>query len=90
LVWRQQHTFSWAGKRICQREQYYIVHTTRFDPRMSDAIEAKVLDRFHWWSLTELARATERVTPLSLAQIVARYLAKGPPREPLDVEVLVD
>jgi 8-oxo-dGTP pyrophosphatase MutT (NUDIX family) len=90
LVWRRQHTFSWAEKRIRQREQYHIVHITRFEPRMSDATEAKVLDRFQWWSLTELARATEPVTPLSLAQIVARYIAHGPPRELPEVEVLVD
>jgi 8-oxo-dGTP pyrophosphatase MutT (NUDIX family) len=90
LVWRRQHTFSWVGKRIRQREQYHIVHISRFEPRMSDATELKVLDRFHWWSLPELACATEPLTPLSLAEIVARYIAQGPPREPLEVEVLVD
>jgi hypothetical protein len=45
---------------------------------MSDATEAKILDRFQWWSVTELARASERLTPLSLAQIVARYFIQGP------------
>jgi 8-oxo-dGTP pyrophosphatase MutT (NUDIX family) len=90
LVWRRQHTFNWAGKRICQRERYHIVHATRFEPRMSDPNEAKVLDRFHWWPMAELATAQERLAPLTLAEIVARYLANGPPREPLEVEVLVD
>ena len=90
LVWLRQHTFHWGEKRICQREQYYIIPVARFEPHMSDATEAKVLDRFHWWPVAELARARERLTPLSLAQIVGRYLLQGPPREPLDVEVLVD
>ena len=90
LVWVRQHTFNWAKKRICQREQYYIIHVARFEPRMADATEAKVLDRFHWWPVTELALARERLTPLSLAQIVARYLLQGPPCAPLEVEVLVD
>lgn len=90
LVWRRQHTFNWADKRFCQREQYHIVHTTRFEPRMSDATESKVLDRFQWWSVSELMSAAERVTPLSLAQIVASYIAQGPPRELPDLEVLVD
>src|SRR5205809_467428 len=36
LLWRRQHTFNWAEKRIRQREQYHIVHVTRFEPRMSD------------------------------------------------------
>ena len=90
LVWVRQHTFNWAKKRICQREQYYIIHVARFEPRMADATEAKVLDRFHWWPVTELALARERLTPLSLAQIVARYLLQGPPCAPLEVEALVD
>ena len=77
-------------KRICQQEQYHIVHVSRFEPRMSDSVEAEVLDRFHWWSMDELGSAKERVTPLSLAQIVARYISQGPPRELPDVEVLVD
>jgi ADP-ribose pyrophosphatase YjhB (NUDIX family) len=51
LLWRRQHTFNWAGKRIRQSERYYIVHADRFEPRMSDPDEAKVLDRFRWWPL---------------------------------------
>jgi 8-oxo-dGTP pyrophosphatase MutT (NUDIX family) len=90
LVWRRQHTFNWAGKRVCQYEQYYIVHVDRFEPQMSDAAEAETLDRFHWWPLDELPRSRERLTPLSLMEIVTRYLAHGPPQEPLGVEILVD
>jgi 8-oxo-dGTP pyrophosphatase MutT (NUDIX family) len=90
LVWRRQHTFNWAGKRLRQHERYHVVHADRFDPRMSDTVEAGVLREFKWWPAFELSRASERLTPLSLAQIVARYLAVGPPTEPLEVEVLVD
>ena len=90
LVWRRQHTFNWDGRRICQREQYHVVHVPRFEPHMSDAVEARVLDRFHWWHADELAEARERLTPLSLAQIVRRYLDDGAPAEISDVEVLVD
>jgi hypothetical protein len=57
---------------------------------MSDTVEAGVLREFKWWPAFELSRASERLTPLSLAQIVARYLAVGPPTEPLEVEVLAD
>lgn len=90
LVWRRQHTFDWGGRRILQRERYHVVHVPRFDPRMSDPIEVRVLDRFRWWSANELAQARERLTPISLAQIVARYLDEGPPAEVSHVEVLVD
>jgi len=90
LVWRRQHTFNWAGKRIRQSERYYIVYADRFEPLMSDPVEAKVLDCFRWWPRAELANSRELLTPLSLADIVARYLAQGPPNEPLEVETLVD
>ena len=90
LVWRRQHTFNWGGRRICQREQYHIVHVAEFDPRMSDSVEAQVLDRFRWWRADELARAQEALTPKSLAEIVANYLAHGAPADVSVVEVLVD
>ena len=90
LVWLRQHTFNWRGQRICQHERYYLVHAQRFEPRMTDPIEAEVLDRFRWWPTTELAHATERLTPLTLADVVARYLAEGAPNRPLETEVLVD
>src|SRR5689334_13224025 len=90
VVWRRQHTFDWAGKRVCQREQYHVVHVDRFEPRMSDTLEMQVVDRFHWWPVEELANATERLTPLALAKILASYLMEGPPRELPEVEILVD
>jgi 8-oxo-dGTP pyrophosphatase MutT (NUDIX family)/GNAT superfamily N-acetyltransferase len=91
LVWRRQHTFNWGGKRICQREQYYVVRVERrFEPRMSDVVEAEALDRFRWWAAAELARSSEPLTPLSLAEIVSRYLEQGAPSGPLEVEVLGD
>jgi 8-oxo-dGTP pyrophosphatase MutT (NUDIX family) len=89
LVWRRQHTFDWDGQRICQSERYHIVRVERFEPRMSDATEARVLQQFRWWQVSELANAEERLTPLAFSAIVSEYLAHGPPREPLEVEVLV-
>ena len=90
LVWRRQHTFDWAGKRLCQYEEFHVVHVPRFEPHMSDAHEMHVLDRFRWWAVAELALARERLTPLSLAEIVERYLAHGPPRELPKTEILID
>ncbi len=90
LVWRQQHTCNWEGRRVCQYEQYYIVHVNRFEPQMSDAAEAKILDRFQWWPLDELPQSRERHIPFSLTEIVTRYLTRGAPQEPLGVEILVD
>jgi 8-oxo-dGTP pyrophosphatase MutT (NUDIX family) len=90
LVWRRQHTFHWDGRRICQTEHYHIVVVDRFDPQMSDPTEAKILDQFRWWHASELQHTRERLTPLSLAKIVAGYLTSGPPATPPAWEVLVD
>ena len=90
LVWRRQHTFDWSDTRICQTEQYYIVHAERFVPHMSDRVEAQIVDRWRWWPIGELATAAERLTPLSLSYIMKRYLQHGPPRLPIELEVLVD
>ncbi len=90
LVWRRQHTFDWDGKRIRQSERYHVVHVQRFEPRMSDAAEARTLERFRWWPARELARADEPLTPRSLATIVSSYLTHGAPAGPLEVEVLED
>jgi len=90
MVWRRQHTFNWSGRRICQSERYYIVHVDRFEPKMTDLNEAKVLDEFRWWPMAELASTEECLTPLSLSEIVARYLQLGAPQEPLEPEILVD
>jgi len=89
LVWRRQHTFDWGEQRVCQREQYRIVHVAEFEPAMSDEVEAKVLDSFRWWHANELKEAYEALTPRSLADIVAGYLTHGAPAV-TQVEVLVD
>ena len=90
LVWKRQQTFDWGDQQICQREDYYIVHVERFEPRMSHTTEIKYLDQFRWWSVAELAHSVESLTPRALPDIVARYLVDGPPRGPLAVEVLLD
>jgi 8-oxo-dGTP pyrophosphatase MutT (NUDIX family) len=90
LVWRRQHTFNWAGRRICQSEHYHVVHVERFEPVMSDPAEQETLAQFRWWPAAELDRIGEPKAPESLGEIVARYLTAGPPPEPPEWEVLVD
>ncbi len=90
LVWRRQHTFDWAGRRIIQHEKYYVINVPRFEPCISDALEMQVIDDSRWWPAGALAHSTERLTPFSLAEIVAAYLAHGPPGDVPAVEILVD
>jgi len=90
VVWRRHHTFDWGDMRISQKEEFRVVHVDRFEPVMSDAVEAQSLECFRWWRLADLAACEERLSPLSLCDILQRYLSDGPPAEPPDEEVLVD
>ena len=89
LVWMRQHTFDWDGRRLCQFERYFVVHVEKFVPQMSDPVESATLDRFRWWPVTELGNSHERLTPITLAQIVTAYVQDGAPTA-VGVEVLID
>ncbi|SEP81328.1 NUDIX domain-containing protein [Devosia sp. YR412] len=89
LVWRRRHTFNFFDCRYQQTEEYFVVHTHRFEPVMSDQVEVRVLDCFRWWKIEDLKRAQERLTPLRLAAIVEDYARHGAPTE-VPFEVLVD
>jgi hypothetical protein len=90
LLARREHTFNWLGRRIHQREQIYLVQTERFEPLMTDAVEARVTAGFRWWTLTELRETKERVTPETIVAIVERFLREGAPIELPELEVRVD
>ena len=90
ILARRDHTFNWLGRRIHQREQIYLVQIERFDPLMTDTIEARVTVGFRWWTLDELRETTERVTPGALLEIVEEYLREGAPDELPELEIRVD
>lgn len=90
VLLRRDHTFNWLGRRIRQREQLYLVESARFEPQMSDAVEARVTAGFRWWTLDELRVTTESVTPRRLAQLIDDYhcaesKARGSYQSPLEV-----
>ncbi len=90
VLWRRHHTFNWGDRRISQKEEYRIVHVDPFEPVMTDPVEAEVLECFRWWPINELDTVAEPITPISLADILRRYLRDGPPATLPDEEVLVD
>jgi 8-oxo-dGTP diphosphatase len=90
LVWRRHHTFDWGIRRISQREEYRIVEVERFEPVMTDEVEARTVVEHRWWPVSELHHAPEPLTPLSLSAILSRYLSDGAPDPVPPEEVLVD
>lgn len=77
MMLTRDHIFNWLGRRIHQRERLYLVETTRFEPRMSDVVEARVTAGFRWWPLAELHATEESVTPHHLAAILEDWLREG-------------
>ena len=91
LIARRQHAFDWGAKRIHQREEIYLVEHPRFEPHMSDPVEAETVTGFRWWPHAELEHTEERITPAALWQILRRYFERGPLAfGELVVEVQVD
>ncbi|WP_152047717.1 NUDIX domain-containing protein [Aureimonas psammosilenae] len=90
IVWRRHHIFDWNGRRISQREEYRIVETDWFEPRMLDLQEGAYVQTLRWWPLNELGSAREPLTPLSLDAIVRDYLLNGAPDPIPPEEVLSD
>jgi 8-oxo-dGTP pyrophosphatase MutT (NUDIX family) len=90
LLARRQHAFDWGGNRIHQSEDIHLVQHPRFEPYMSDQIEAKTVAGFRWWTLDELATTRESITPRSLVRILRRYLAIGASDEEIALEVDTD
>jgi len=89
-VWLRHHTFNWDGRRISQHEEYRMVPVERFEAAMHDPYEATFSTHLRWWPISELAHSSERLTPVSLAQILECYLRDGPPAPLPPEEVLVD
>lgn len=81
IVWRRHHTFDWGDRRISQREEFRIVHSDRFEAVMGDPTEAAFATELRWWRVGDLADASERLTPLTLATIVSDFLENGAPSE---------
>ena len=91
LIVRRQHAFNWGPNRIHQREEIYLVEHPRFEPHMSDLVEAKTVTGFRWWTHAELEQTQERITPTGLWRILQHYFQRGPvPSGELVVEVQED
>lgn len=83
-LWWREHVFEFAGRLTHQSELYYAIEVERFEPLMSDPIEARSLLEFRWWSIAELRASEEAFAPRALARLLQRYIDEGAPVAPLD------
>jgi 8-oxo-dGTP pyrophosphatase MutT (NUDIX family) len=81
-VWNLDFVVEWDdADHDTGHAEYYVVHTTRFDPsheHWTDSEKVDTLDQ-RWWSLDELRSTTEPFEPAQLADLVAKYRAKDTP-----------
>jgi ADP-ribose pyrophosphatase YjhB (NUDIX family) len=92
LIWVRTHVIALIGGTFDgQRDHIHLVRSTPFDPQPAmtwEQLNAEHLYELRWWTLAEIAAATEvTFAPGDLAGHFAALLRDGPPTEPLDVGV---
>ncbi|MFD2441571.1 NUDIX hydrolase [Paracoccus kondratievae] len=88
LVWKRQVMMTLHQHRWRQSEDYFLIETPEFVPRVLNAPEAATFREFRWWSPPELRHTTERVAPAGLLRIILDYRECGPPNGPLHLEIV--
>lgn len=91
-VWQHDARFTFAGMRFEQLEHIHVARWTGsgdeapYRPGGLEMIEAMAFSGFGWWSVPELVELLEsggRIIPPWLPDQLPRFLAEGPPAEPL-------
>jgi len=89
-LWTREHTFSWVGRRIRQRETYYLVRTDQFEPTMNgnpEKVEIDAFRGFRWWTTPEIHGSNELFVPQRLGELLDDLIRHGPPEEPVRVGI---
>ena len=88
-VWHRRHVFVWRGVRYDQRERWFLARVEQFEPDMSGVTEAEKIDltAWRWWTVDELAAATDELAPRDLAVRLHVLLRDGPPATPLKIGI---
>ena len=91
-VWRRRQKFHLHGEAFDQEEAFYVVRTPLFAPDNTTnpaEDERRIFRGFRWWSLADMAAATEArsdiFVPLTFATHFARLLSEGLPATAYDV-----
>jgi 8-oxo-dGTP pyrophosphatase MutT (NUDIX family) len=88
-VWLRDHVLQWGGRRIRQRERFYLLRVGRHsvDRSANDEQELRVIEEIRWWSLAEIEASAEAFSPRGIPLYLKPLLAGEIPRFPIDVSV---
>ena len=88
-VWNRRHVFKFYGEHHDVREKWFIARIANFavDTSGFTEVEKEVLKEHRWWTLSELERTNDLLTPRALARLLPELLHAEPLDMPLDVGV---
>ena len=75
LVWELERTFPWDRRLMRQHNTIYLVRVGAHEPAPSVDLLDEGVSGFRWWTLDELARTDERLTPPGFVKRVRTILA---------------
>ncbi len=82
-IWERTDKFIWRGVNE-QVERFYLVRVESPEVAPEADLSEEGMEEHRWWTLDELARTTDEMTPRRLPELFAALLADGPPRAPVD------
>lgn len=87
-IWSRVVDYPFRGVWYRQPERFYLVRVPEFrvETDWSALPDADLLLEHRWWSSGEIRASNERFAPRSLADLLDRLNAEGPPPEPIEVD----
>ena len=89
-IWTREHDLSPQGRRILQRERYFLVRVDEFEPRAAELESGEEADwfrGFRWWPLDEVPDVSEDFAPRRIGQLVRKLLRDRAPEKPFAIPV---
>lgn len=88
-IWNRRHVFTFYGHEQDVREMWFFSRVPNFevDTTGFTELENEVIREHRWWSLKELEKTDDVLTPRSLAPLLRGILVHGLPKEPITVPV---
>ncbi len=82
-----EHDFTRAGVPVRQHEHIYLAHGQRREPAgdLTAAHAEDRIERWRWWSPSELAADHEPLWPPQLPELLAEVRRSGAPATPVDL-----
>lgn len=87
-IWMRRHIGVFRGRPFDQSERIYLGRVAALEPRPTPmALREHGPDDLRWWTLDELADATDDFAPRHLPALARDIVQAGPPERPIDVGV---